>query len=400
MNPKLNLQQCYQFMKKPLLSFILSASLIGCAAKILKKDHADDLLKNSDFEQSVQVTSAPVEYSVGHYVRITPKEYDELYANYLKKNKKIKLVKRKYQKPKDLVVDIKNSSSQQDSEVQKNADAKDMSVNKNTPRHLPEFEDQESFLKRRPVVDPYRVGEKLTYEMSYFGVRAGDLQLEVAPFVYVNGRKSYHFIARGQTAAVFEVFYAVDDWLETFVDFEDMIPYSYALHVKESKQLRETRCFFDWKKKLAHFWDKRITKEDGVEEKKLDWNIQDFSQNVFSAPFYLRSFKLEPGKKIQYRMAHEKDNIMLTGEVLRREKIETPMGEIDTVVLKPQIDVGGVFKPIGDIFIWLTDDDRRFIVRIESKIKIGKIVAQLKSIDKGMDNPPVPTPIKLEEHPE
>ena len=94
---------------------------------------------------------------------------------------------------------------------------------------------------------------------------------------------------------------------------------------------------------------------------------------------------LEPGKKLVYRLAHEKENILVTADVVRREKISTPAGDFNAIVLKPHIEIGGVFKPIGDIFLWLTDDDRHFILRIESKIKIGTIVAEIKSLDKGQD---------------
>jgi hypothetical protein len=73
---------------------------------------------------------------------------------------------------------------------------------------------------------------------------------------------------------------------------------------------------------------------------------------------------------------------MFTGEVLRREVLETDLGPLKTIVLKPTISVDGVFKPIGEVFFWFTDDDRKMIVKIESKIRIGSIIAKLKSIRK------------------
>lgn len=347
------------------------AFVTGCSVKILKKENSDQLLKSDEYDKAVKVSN--IEGPTGKYVKLNQQEYAEIYSK--KVNRKV--YHHRSAKP---VLPAKQESAQ----TQKSA-------------HLPAFEDQESFIGRRPVTDPFRVGEKMTFEVSYFGVVAGELTMKVMPFVFVNGRKSYHFAASGQTASVFEMFYAVNDWLETFVDYENMVPMSYALHVKESKQLRETRCFFNWQTLKGSFWDKRITKEDGVEEKKFEWDILEYSQNVFSAPFYLRVFKLEPGKKLVYRLAHEKENILITAEVLRREKIETPAGTFNSIVLQPHIEIGGVFKPIGDIFLWLSDDDRKFILRIESKIKIGKIVAELKSLNRGqevdgLDPTPSPTP--------
>ncbi len=86
-----------------------------------------------------------------------------------------------------------------------------------------------------------------------------------------------------------------------------------------------------------------------------------------------------------FRVADEGKNIVFTGEVLRREELSTKIGKLKTLVIKPTIEVDGAFKPVGDILIWLTDDDRKHVVRIESKIKIGTLVAKLKSIDKGRE---------------
>jgi hypothetical protein len=265
--------------------------------------------------------------------------------------------------------------------------AKSVPVKSATPavpdRRQPEIEPTEGFQGRRPIVDPFRVGESVTLELSYFNVVAGDMTLEIRPFKQVNGRKSYHFAAIAKSTSMFAMFYAVEDWVETFVDFEDMIPYNYSLNVKESKQLREVKSYFDWGKLHGYVWDKRVTKEKGLEEKKYEWQIAPFAQNVFSAPFYIRTFEMVPGRRIQFRIGHEGKNIMMTADVLRKETIQTNIGEMKTVVIRPQIEIDGAFKPMGEILFWLTDDDRKFIVRIESKIKIGKIIGKVKSIKKG-----------------
>lgn len=249
--------------------------------------------------------------------------------------------------------------------------------------HLPSLEDGEGFEGRRPIKDPFRVGEKVTLEASYFSVVAGDVTIEVRPFVEVNGQKSYNFAGTAKSTSVFAMFYAVDDWFETLVDFNTFVPYSYSLHVKESKQLRETRTIFDNVKGHAVFWDKKINAEKKLEEQKKEWDIPPFSQNVFTAVFYLRTFNLVPGKKVSFRLGHEKENLIVSAEVLRRETISTPAGDFNTLVIKPNIALNGEFKPVGDNFLWLTDDDRKFLVRIESKIKIGKLVGVVKELDKG-----------------
>jgi hypothetical protein len=352
---------------------IALGGLSACQSKVLKAENSQEILKNEEFENKIQIEQLPPAEAAqgdpsGTYVRLPgPEPVPGAWPAPVKKGK---AAGKNANKPQVGRASAKTAT------VAPQAAA--------TPIvHEPAIEDGEGFVGRRPQSDPYRVGEKVTLEASYFGVVAGDMTLETRPFVQVNGRKSYNFVGTAISTSVFAMFYAVDDWFETQVDYETMIPYSYALHVKESKQLRETRSIFDWSKGRAFWWDKKIDSEKKVEENRKEWDLPPYSQNIFSAAYYLRSFQLRPGKKIAFRVAHENENLVVTAEVLRRERISTPAGEFNTVVIKPKIELNGVFKPVGDIFMWLTDDERKFIIRIESKIKIGTIVAVAKKVDPG-----------------
>ena len=64
--------------------------------------------------------------------------------------------------------------------------------------------------------------------------------------------------------------------------------------------------------------------------------------------------------------------------------MDTPLGKKSCVVVSFQTLFQGVMKQSsGDSFIWLTDDDRRFVVRLQAQIKVGAISAQLKSVEPG-----------------
>lgn len=252
-------------------------------------------------------------------------------------------------------------------------------------KRQPEIEDSENFVGRRPAKDPFRVGERVTLAVRYFKVAAGYMTMETRPFKEVNGRKSYHYYISVKSSSVFNMFYAVDDWAETFVDFETLTPSSFSIDAKETGQLRNHKMYIDAKTNKAKMWEKKYTKKKGHQEKKLEWMTKPFSQNVLSAAYYLRNFTLTPGKKLQFYVADEGKNILFRGEVLRRERISTKVGELDTVVVRPQFEIDGVFKQTGENLLWLTDDDRKLIVRIESKIKIGTLVCDLESIELGQN---------------
>lgn len=340
------------------LSLFFLGTLTYCAGRILQHDKAEEALRVEEFEQKMEVKEeavVPVEPPPAPVVKEVPPQ-PEPKAKKKKKKETPAVEKAKPAEP----------------------------PKKKGPRQ-PEMEDKEGFEGRRPIQDPYRPGEKVVFDITYFSVNAGTLTMEVKPFVTVNGQKAYHFEASGRTNSFFSRVYEVDDRVTTYLSYDELIPYSLQVSIKESGQLAEARTFFDWKTMKASYWQKRITKEKGERSKKIEWDLLPFSQNVISAPYYLRAFKMEPGKKLAFRVADEGKNIVFTGEVLRREKLKTPIGELDTVVIRPQVTADGEFKPIGEILIWLTDDDRKFLVRLESKIKIGTIVAKLKSLDKGQE---------------
>lgn len=331
----------------PLLLFPL---LVNCASRVLEYEKADELLKNEEYEKKVQVkdVSPPV------VKEISPAAAEpEVKAKKKKKKKKSKSVKTETVK---------------------------------TPgRHEPDIEDSVGFLGRRPIKDPFRPGERVVLELSYFNIVAGTMEIMIKPMVEVNGVKAYQFVVQATSNSFFNHIYGVNDTAVTYLSYDEMIPLNLQITLKESKQLAEARTFFDWKTLKASYWQKRVTKDKGEESKKLEWDIKPYSQNVISASYYMRTFQYDVGKKLAFRVADEGKNIVFKGEVLRKEKLTTAIGELNTIVIKPELTVDGVFTPVGDILVWLTDDDRKFIVRIESKIKIGTVVAKLKSLDKGQD---------------
>ncbi|MNT54965.1 hypothetical protein D3C72_1921650 [compost metagenome] len=138
--------------------------------------------------------------------------------------------------------------------------------------------------------------------------------------------------------------------------------------------------FFDNVKNIATFWEKKFTKKNGEEEKKLSWEILSYSQNVFSAVYYMRVFQWEIGKEYAFRVASDEENLVFTAKALRKEVLDTKIGPKNAIVIQPQVKLKGNFKPIGDIFIWLSDDEHKHILRIESKIKIGTLISEVISI--------------------
>lgn len=247
-------------------------------------------------------------------------------------------------------------------------------------KHLPEIEDASGFNGRRPIEDPFVVGEEVTLAVKYFNMTAGDIQLSVLPYKIVNGKKSYHFKIQLKTNSSFSYFYTAENTAETFVDYEELVPHTLTIQNNESSRVVDSRSFFDHEKLLAKEWEKKVSKKHGEEKKEIEWEIKSYTQNIISALFYLRTFDYKVGKKYAFRVSDDGKNYVFSGEVLREETLDTVLGPMETIVIKPTFTLNNSFKPSGENYVWLTKDKYKRVVRVESKIKIGTLVAHLKSI--------------------
>ena len=251
---------------------------------------------------------------------------------------------------------------------------------------LPELEDHVGFEKssRQPTVNPFRVGETVTHSVRYFSTEAGTLVFKIKPFVEVNNRKSYNFLTDLKTSGLFSKFYSVDDQVETYVDYENLVPHVFKLHIKESAQLKEAQSYFDHKTLKATYWEHKYTEKNGNEEKKQEWDILDFSQNAFSGLFYMRIFTWEIGKEYSFRVSDDQKNIIFKATAIKKGKLSTEAGEFDAIEIKASVVTRGALTQAGDINIWISDDDRKYILRIEAKIKIGSLISEVTSIQPGI----------------
>lgn len=335
----------------------LTIASFGCASKILQYERADRLKENKEFEKSIKI-EMPAE----------PEEVAEDATTTTAVGAKVEST--------TTTVKVVAKKTVTTTTVKTKAKGKPV-------RKQPDLESDVGFDGRRPIKDPFVVGEKVVHEVNYLAMTAGTLTLEVKPFAQVDGRKSYNFYTGIKTASIFDSFYTVNDWVTTLVDYETLVPYVYELHVKESSQLREAQALFDQKKNQVTFWEKKVTKKDGEQETKLEWAMNAYSQNVFSIIFYLRTFQWDVGTEHQFRVAHDKENLIFKAKAIRREQLSTDVGEFTALVIKPEIQLEGKFKPTGDNFIWISDDDRKLVLRIESKIKIGTLKSEIVSLRKG-----------------
>lgn len=365
---------------KHILSFgVLSSlvlSIMSCQSGFLKYNDKKDIFKNEEFDKKVLIKEVPVSQPLVDVNKVDSASNQSEKSDVSNSNKKTE--------PKAVVSAVEKKLIAQVKKNKSKGKKGNLSAEVKNERRLPELEDSEGFANgRRPVVDPYRVGEKVTHTVSYFGTTAGILSFSVGPYLEVNERKSYNFQVEIKSSRLFSSFYSVQDKVETYVDYENLVPHVFKLDIKESGQLKQAQSFFDQSTLKANYWENKYTEKNGHEEKKQTWEILPYSQNAFSAIFYMRLFKWNVGQEYAFRVSDDEKNIVFKGKALEKVVLETDAGKFEAIKIRAEIVSRGALTQTGDLFLWLSNDDRKYVLRIEAKIKIGTLVSEVTSIDPG-----------------
>ncbi len=232
---------------------------------------------------------------------------------------------------------------------------------------------------RRTSVMPFEVGEKLEYDIRALGLTAGTFNLEVQPPKMINGREAYPIVGVARTVKFFELIYRVNDRVESFFDFNGLYSHRFTMDLDESKQTRKVLELYDYDKKKSYYWSKMDHVDKGFSEKKEEHDIPLWAQDPVSMLYWLRIVDLPkgPGETSRY-------NVIVDGKpwecVLRFDRRENRnyLGKnMDTIVMRMDNYQDGQLKN-KDHQIWIADSPKRYILRIEAKIRVGAVAAALE----------------------
>lgn len=218
---------------------------------------------------------------------------------------------------------------------------------------------------------PFGPGERATYEvrLGLFG-DVGSASMEVLPLERIRGRHTYPMVfrLRGRVA-----FARVDDRLQSWLDVGRL----HALRFKQDQ-------------KEVNFERHRVTDFhiDRMEWQRHTGTTGPLASNQplddVSFLYFIRTIPLEVGSTYTFDRYWKEDGNPVTVHVLRRETIDVPAGRFNTLVLQPVIQTDGLFGEGGEALVYLTDDNRRLLVKLTSRVPvIGNLQLQMETYRPG-----------------
>jgi hypothetical protein len=219
-----------------------------------------------------------------------------------------------------------------------------------------------------PTRVPFAVGENLSYEVRFGALKVGNARMQVVGVENVRGRDAWHivFTVRGGT-----FFYKVDDRQESWIDRETFSSLRFVQDLNEGGRDRE-RTF-------EIYPDRQVYTENDSEERQSVENPLDDGSFLY----FVRTLPLAVGETYEFERYFRPDRNPVKIRVLRRERIKVPGGTFDTIVIQPIIKGRGILSEGAEGEIWLTDDHRRMMVQLKSKLSIGTLNLYLRSFSEG-----------------
>jgi hypothetical protein len=216
-------------------------------------------------------------------------------------------------------------------------------------------------------------GEWFKFRVHYGLFNAGYATLEVQEATK-NNKKVYHAIGKGYTTGMSRFFFKVEDNYESYFDKETGKPYQFVRKIDEGGYKKNQEGFFNQS-------DNKIFVKDHKNKSENTFLIPENTQDIVSTFYYLRNHptidKLKVGESITVDMFFDNETTKFKLKFIGKEDLETKFGIVPTMIFRPLVQSGRVFKEEESLTVWISDDDNKIPLSIKASLAVGSIKADL-----------------------
>jgi len=165
----------------------------------------------------------------------------------------------------------------------------------------------------------------------------------------------------------------VNDRWQSWLDVSDLYSHRYVTDLNEVRY----KAFRHWE-----FFPNDLTwlREDSGETGDLA-SATPLDDVAFV--YYVRTLPLEVGDVYTLPFYFRESGNPVVVRVLRKDRVEVPAGTFNTIVVQPIIRTRGLFSEGGRAELHFTDDHRRILVYLQSKVSFGNLSLHLRSVEEG-----------------
>ncbi|WP_281238517.1 DUF3108 domain-containing protein [Flavobacterium praedii] len=230
--------------------------------------------------------------------------------------------------------------------------------------------------------EAFSSGEYLKFRVHYGIINAGYATIEVKDAT-LNDQAVFHVIGKGYSTGMTKFFFNVEDIYESYIDKSTRNPYRFVRKINEGGYTKNQEGFFNQKTNKVLVKDYKHKTEKTFDFPK---NVQD----ILSSFYYLRNYpnvnKIKIGESVIIDMFFDNETTKFKLKFIGREDIKTKFGVVSTMIFRPLVQSGRIFKEEESLTIWISDDYNKIPIRIKANLLVGSLKADLEEY-KGLNNP-------------
>ncbi|MEL6971200.1 MAG: DUF3108 domain-containing protein [Bacteroidota bacterium] len=216
---------------------------------------------------------------------------------------------------------------------------------------------------------------KVYYNWNFVWMSAGEVTFRV-----YDDDDEYHLSARGRTYSSYDWFFSVRDNYDCYINKETLLPRLSIRDIQEGNYERYDRITYDQGANRVTSVKGR-SRDDATPE---SFNLDGCMHDILSIMYYLRNVEvdnLRQGDEVPISIFFDRETYPLKVKYLGTEdrtKVKG-MGRYKTHKFSPQLIAGEVFKEGDEMTVYVSQDENKIPVLIESPVSVGSVKVVLKS---------------------
>lgn len=227
----------------------------------------------------------------------------------------------------------------------------------------------------RPV--PFRVGEVLTYDVSWSKVlTAGTVVMSVRERRNLGGgRSGYYCLAEAKPSWLIEKLYHLYYKADAVIDTATLQPQWSSIYSDEKGRIKNRLTKFLAGRSIEY---QQLTSKDGPQKRAVPPSTFD----ILSAVYALRAEALRAGQSVSMPVTDGGKLLRLRASVAGPESIKTALGTLPAWRLTPTIaDEQGRPTTEHTVTMWISQDARRLPLKLQAGLSVGTVTLTLARAD-------------------
>jgi hypothetical protein len=222
---------------------------------------------------------------------------------------------------------------------------------------------------------PFPVGEELVYTITWNGVPVA-WSRSVTEMDTYEGKEVLAIRLYTRTYPFFDHFFKVDDFHESLIDPETLLPLRYMHNLKEGRYRCHEATTFDFQTLEAHYLHI-------VNNKTKTYAIKPGMRDILSFMYFMRSVQIDKNSTQAYFVMSDEKVYDLIVKTLETEPIDLPRYDrkIPCLAAKPEAMFDGLFVRKGKATVWISRDPRRLLTFAKLKVPFGRVRVALQEVN-------------------